>query len=74
MDPWFLLILAAIIAVAGVGIGVAARRGGGDRPDDRGPYSSGAETTGSFAAMGTIVDRSGDGDADSGDGGDGGGD
>lgn len=71
MDPFVLLILAAIVAVFGIGIGVAARRGAGDRPEDRGPYSSSSEATGTSAAFGTTIRRDGpDGEG----GGDGGGD
>ena len=56
MDPFVLLVIAAIVAVFGIGIGVAARRGGGDDPGDRGPYSAASQTRGDFAALGTTPD------------------
>jgi hypothetical protein len=57
VDPTFLLLIAAIVAVLGIGIGVAARRGGGDRAGDRGPYSSSTQARSDFAAFGADLER-----------------
>ena len=57
MDLTFLLLGAAIVAVLGIAIAAAVRRGGGDRPDDRGPYASATQAKGDFAAFGADLER-----------------
>ncbi len=57
MDPIVFLIVAAAVILIVVAIGLRVRSG---EPAGRGPYSSSAESTGSFAAFGTTVGDGGD--------------
>jgi len=54
MDGYGVLIVAVVVVVA-IAIALAARRWRGDRPTDRGPYSTAMETRGSLAAMGATL-------------------
>lgn len=57
MDWIGLLVVAAVVAAA---IVLISRRWRGDRPEDRGPYSTAIEARGSFAAFRTTLDASPD--------------
>ena len=67
-------VIAVIVVIAAIGIGAfMVMRDSSDR-EDRGPYSSGMETTGSFAALGATPDDGSDGGESHGGGSDGAGD
>ena len=54
MDWTQIAIVIAILIVVVVFLWAASRRRGGvDRTDDRGPYASGSQMRGDFAALGT---------------------
>ncbi len=74
MGPVEAIIVIAIIVGIVLLIRSMRRRGGPDRPDDRGPYSSRAETTGSMAAFGASMPHDEAGSPDGGGNGGGGGD
>lgn len=58
MDVPVLAIVAAVMVVIAVAVAaILQSRGGVDQPGDRGPYSSGSQTRGDFAAAGTTPDR-----------------
>lgn len=67
MDWIGLLVVAVVIAT---GIVLISRRWRGNRPEDRGPYSTAIEARGSFAAFRTTLEppadegQEGSGDAD----------
>lgn len=52
------LLVVAIVAI--VVIVLVARRWRGDRPGDRGPYSTGMETRAGLAALGKTLDQAPD--------------
>ena len=68
--PGLVVIVAVVVVIAAIGIGAyLVMRGSPADRTDRGPYSSGAETTGSFAVFGATHDDGAAGGPSEGNGG-----